>query len=190
MMKLKLIQSIITQIHSIMLEIRELMLNNIQEAKGELQRNYIKIKRPYGYIADSEIFIDGHISDTIPIMYNTVNINGFTVIDITRDCGFSIVANDNTKAVLIYGKVVSIRQDKYKIYILVTAPIQTINGVKGLSKAVYELKKDLTQSQVSIWPLLIGTYNVRLKQYETGYGIKDWKIHDVIETFEQLRFKG
>lgn len=152
--------------------------------KSEIKRDYIKIKRPFGYIDDSCIFKDGKISELIPVLYTVLNISGYTVINIDKKNRFSIVANDYTRAILIYGKAIEIIKWKHKVNIIATAPIQLMNGVKCFTKISYELTNKLEPTLITVWPLVIDKYNFRNIVFKKGQDIKIWKIQEFVDELQ------
>lgn len=146
------------------------------------------IRSPCGYIEDSEIFIDGNVHDIIHILYNTSIINGYIVIDLVKECGFSIVAKDKTRAIMVFGKINNITETRLRVIIEASYRVRVPKAaIVGFYDTKYILSKNLGPSQT---PILTRYKHrdktLRASRITENKLLDTWTIEELIETYRNL----
>ena len=152
-----------------------------------LANSSLLIRSPCGYIEDSEIFRDGNVHDVIHILYNTSIINGYIVINLVKECGFSIVAKDKTRAIIIFGKINNIKETIFRVIIEASYRVRVPKAaIVGFYDTKYILSKKLEPSREPILFKHKHSYTLKAKRVPENKLLDTWTIEELIETYRNL----
>ena len=152
-----------------------------------LANSSLLIRSPCGYIEDSEIFRDGNVHDVIHILYNTSIINGYIVINLVKECGFSIVAKDKTRAIIIFGNINNIKETIFRVIIEASYRVRVPKAaIVGFYDTKYILSKKLEPSREPIMFMHKHSYTLKAKRVPENKFLDTWTIEELIETYKNL----